>query len=577
MRLNHPLRTLRALACLLGALLLSCTATAGLTEKTFSKRSYANSENRTYYVYTPSSYNGSQPLPLVMMLHGCKQDHKTVINEFGWDETAEKYGFILVAPFITTYEGLRNPNCWGFWDSFDYEIHQGGGEVEDLVQIAKEVEASYAVDGNRRYIGGLSSGAFMADTAAVAHNEYWAAAFVASGGGYKETSSVYNAGTCPTPRYSAGTFKNPDQIVAAMNAEMNSDYRIPMMLFHSTNDCSVGHGSPNDNSKWGGLNSNREAWLKRSGGTLYASASCTVGGYACTHRKYGLTNARSTVETVSFDGSTEGKGHFWSGGKAAGEYTRTDGPNAREIAWEFFSRHSRAECTSNCPTPPAAPGGLAASNVGDSGATISWTANGEPDLVGYNLYRNGTKLNASPLTATSYADSGLASGTTYKYTVKAFDSENLESAASAELSVTTTGAPPCQSYTATNDQHVAAGRATKTTSIFWPYTTTYYAKGTNENLGTSGLTTVTLYSSNGTSFSKTSCQTGGGGGGTAPCFTDTNTNHKAAARATYEFVMGTGYSYLAVGSKSNLGAFSTTVTSLRETTAGFWDKVASCQ
>ena len=116
---------------------------------------------------------------MVMALHGCEQTNDDVLNDWGLTAAADRFGFVLVAPFITSYDGLRNTNCWGFW--LDQHRHQGRGEVEDLHRIALDVEARFAVDPARRYITGLSSGGAMTVVAAVAHNEYWAAAASAAG------------------------------------------------------------------------------------------------------------------------------------------------------------------------------------------------------------------------------------------------------------------------------------------------------------------------------------------------------------------------------------------------------------
>ncbi len=97
--------------------------------------------------------------------------------------------------------------------------------------------------------------------------------------------------------------------------------------------------------------------------------------------------------------------------------------------------------------PPSAPTGLSATG-GDYSASLSWSANGESDLLGYNVYRatiSGgqlTKANSAIVTTTSFSDSGLNASTTYYYTVKAVDTSYNESAGSAEASATTNqGAP----------------------------------------------------------------------------------------------------------------------------------------
>lgn len=159
-------------------LVLASTTYAGQTDSyTLPQQSYSQSRARQYKVYVPD--NVSSPAPMVMALHGCKQTNNDVLNDWGMKEAADRFGFILVAPFITSYDGLRNENCWGFW--FDHHRHEGAGEVEEIHQIGLQVEANYNIDPVRRFITGLSSGGAMTTVAAVTHNEYWAAAAPASG------------------------------------------------------------------------------------------------------------------------------------------------------------------------------------------------------------------------------------------------------------------------------------------------------------------------------------------------------------------------------------------------------------
>jgi hypothetical protein len=71
-------------------------------------------------------------------------------------------------------------------------------------------------------------------------------------------------------------------------------------------------------------------------------------------------------------------------------------------------------------------------------ASISWPVSSDTGgtLTGYHLYR-GSTLIASP-TGTSYTDSCLTPGTTYSYTITAYDASHT-SATSSALSVTTEG------------------------------------------------------------------------------------------------------------------------------------------
>ncbi|MGN6325271.1 pectinesterase family protein [Pseudolysinimonas sp.] len=85
-------------------------------------------------------------------------------------------------------------------------------------------------------------------------------------------------------------------------------------------------------------------------------------------------------------------------------------------------------------TPPAAPTGLSGV-AADGKAILSWTANAESDLAGYNVYRDGTKITSAPLAAASFTDTGLVNGTSYAYRVTAVDTAGNESAPSSSAAV----------------------------------------------------------------------------------------------------------------------------------------------
>ena len=81
--------------------------------------------------------------------------------------------------------------------------------------------------------------------------------------------------------------------------------------------------------------------------------------------------------------------------------------------------------------PPASP--LLAGKVEDRmNVLLNWTQNVEFDLAGYNLYRNGVKVNSTLLTGISYSDKGLGEAQ-YKYTVAALDRAGNESKPSNEM------------------------------------------------------------------------------------------------------------------------------------------------
>jgi len=94
-------------------------------------------------------------------------------------------------------------------------------------------------------------------------------------------------------------------------------------------------------------------------------------------------------------------------------------------------------------TAPSAPQNLAAT-ASDAQVALTWNANNENDLAGYNLLRSTssggayTQVNGSLITDTMYFDTSVNNGTTYYYVLNAVDSTGNVSSVSSEASGTPT-------------------------------------------------------------------------------------------------------------------------------------------
>lgn len=102
--------------------------------------------------------------------------------------------------------------------------------------------------------------------------------------------------------------------------------------------------------------------------------------------------------------------------------------------WTF----DNGSITSGAPDsqPPSAPANLALTTATDTTIGLSWTASTDNvEVTGYHIYQNGVKIGST--SSTSYTATGLSAGTSYSYTVQAYDAKGNTSAVSAALYVTT--------------------------------------------------------------------------------------------------------------------------------------------
>ena len=85
---------------------------------------------------------------------------------------------------------------------------------------------------------------------------------------------------------------------------------------------------------------------------------------------------------------------------------------------------------------PSIPTNVTASNITETSVDLSWAASTDNVAVTeYNVYQDGSLI--ASVATTSYAITGLASGTTYNFTLRAKDAEGNISASSNAVNVTT--------------------------------------------------------------------------------------------------------------------------------------------
>jgi hypothetical protein len=75
---------------------------------------------------------------------------------------------------------------------------------------------------------------------------------------------------------------------------------------------------------------------------------------------------------------------------------------------------------------PAQPNGLSTVS-GDTVIAITWDANPETDIIGYNIYRDNERINHTLLTQRAFMDTRLINNKQYRYSITAVDENNSES------------------------------------------------------------------------------------------------------------------------------------------------------
>ena len=262
-------------------------------------------------------------LPLLVMLHGCKQDAPDFARGTGMNELAATTPFMVLYPEQPAK--ANQMRCWTWFDT----AHQGrsAGEPAMLAALTRLIIARYPVDESRVYIAGLSAGGAMAAIVATHYPELFAALGVHSGLPTGAANNVMSA-------FQAMRLGGQHRKLAGPQAR---EYRMPTIVFHGSADTTV---HP-DNSL--SIVQAATAALTASGlalehnEALLASPSDQENLRQAKRSVYRAGDGRSFVEHWSVDGSP----HAWAGGNPEGSYTDPQAPGASAAMLAFFLQHSR--------------------------------------------------------------------------------------------------------------------------------------------------------------------------------------------------------------------------------------------
>jgi poly(hydroxyalkanoate) depolymerase family esterase len=278
----------------------------------FIESAYSNpAGSRAYKLFVPSGYQG-QPLPLLVMLHGCTQSPDDFAAGTRMNFIAEEQTCLVVYP--AQRSDANQSKCWNWFRTADQR--RGEGEPSLIAGITRQVMCDYSVDPKRVYVGGLSAGAAAAAIMGTTYTDLYAAVGIHSGlacGAATDMPSAFAA-----MQQGGG----PGRSVISSGGPP-----VPTIIFHGDRDSTV---HPNNGDQV------REQAIGTTSTQKKVRRGQIPGGHAYTRTTHTDARGREILEHWNIHGA----GHAWSGGSPAGSYTDPQGPDATREMLRFFLGHS---------------------------------------------------------------------------------------------------------------------------------------------------------------------------------------------------------------------------------------------
>lgn len=264
-------------------------------------------KTRTYYMYTPKSYNPDRPMPLVLVFHGDDGSGHSMADVTRFNTIAEQKGFIVVYP-----DGIDHR--WSLRGKSPTKVN----DVSFVSALINHIEQTRNIDSKRIYAAGFSKGAILTQVLA-----------------------------CELPDKIAAFASVAGALPVRYKSHCQPQAPVSMLMINGTNDQEV-HYQGDDSTEKGSLISIQDTvnfWRSHD------QCQSPLQTQAVTEDD---KSDRFKVKTARYNGCTDNSeilqlavvdgGHFWPGGASQDPQVKQVnnqlGFSASETIWDFFQNHN---------------------------------------------------------------------------------------------------------------------------------------------------------------------------------------------------------------------------------------------
>ncbi|WP_322015387.1 PHB depolymerase family esterase [Paraburkholderia sp. J12] len=272
-----------------------------------------------YALYLPAGAASQAGLPLVVMLHGCKQTAESFAAGTRMCRLAERAGFAVLFP--EQAKTAHPHRCWHWHDS---PAHSEAPAVASLVEA---MVREHGFDPARVYLAGISAGAGLAAVLAIHYPALFAAVGLHSGPVFGAAHSTLSAMRVMR----SGSREDPLHLIET-SVDIAGYPGMPAIIVHGELDTVVAK----HNAEQLGIQFARLNRLIDAQGALRVGEQRVSRRDGIDYVDY-LKAGRLVVRV----GIVRGLGHAWSGGDPREAFHSGSGPEATAMLWGFFRRQRR--------------------------------------------------------------------------------------------------------------------------------------------------------------------------------------------------------------------------------------------
>ncbi len=309
-------------------------------------------DSLSYELFIPPEYREGKrsKYPLVIVVHGCKQQGSDIAALTRFNDLASKQNFFVLYPNQSV---IRNWDyCWNWF--YPGNQKRNRGEARMIMLALRQAMNDWRIDRNRIFIAGLSSGAGMAAILGVCYPDIFGAVSINSGPMYSAAENLFEANQI----LETGSNKSPNVAGAeAANCFLDAlahpeswdpfppnkeklRRAMPTIIFHGKADQRLYPIHANQVSEQ--FVQTNDVWDDGQDNDSINFSQSRVVNIPSSPKKHAYIKRTLQRGKIMLLESylVEEMGHKWSGAASSFREGDEQGPDATILSWKFFKQAS---------------------------------------------------------------------------------------------------------------------------------------------------------------------------------------------------------------------------------------------